>query len=106
MNETGQNNTASQTPPRPKRGDLIEITIDDWGDKGRGIGRWGNHLDMHYNCTHEDGAYINVLIDWNQSGAWNDAGGMIFHCDDPGAPHIQEHVLQDFHVPWNCPARI
>ena len=39
---------ASEQPPlpRPKRGDLIEITLDDWGDKGRGIGRWDKMVVM------------------------------------------------------------
>jgi 23S rRNA (uracil1939-C5)-methyltransferase len=29
------------TPPRPKRGDTVELVIDDWGDKGKGIARLG-----------------------------------------------------------------
>ncbi|MBN1780616.1 PKD domain-containing protein [bacterium] len=62
------------------------------------IGRWGRHLDIMYHCTAEEGAYINVLVDWNQSGGWNN-GGAIYHCMDPGAPHIQEHIVQDLYVP-------
>jgi len=43
---SGNPDAVSQALPRPKRGDLIEITIDDWGDKGRGIGRYGNMVVM------------------------------------------------------------
>jgi PKD repeat protein len=64
-----------------------------------GVGRWGAHLDIRYHCESEDGAYINVLVDWNMSGAWNDEGSMIFHCDDLEAPHLKEHIVQDLFVP-------
>ncbi|MBN2105354.1 T9SS type A sorting domain-containing protein [bacterium] len=64
-----------------------------------GIGRWGDHLDIYYHCDDEDGAYVNVLVDWNMSGGWND-GGAIYHCDDPGAPHIDEHIVKDLFVPY------
>ena len=78
----------------------IFVHAGGYGDQmvSCGIGRWGQHLDIYYHCEAEEGAYINVLVDWNMSGGWND-GGMIFHCDDPGTPHLQEHILQDFFVP-------
>jgi 23S rRNA (uracil1939-C5)-methyltransferase len=31
--------TDSRASATPRRGDMIEFTIDDWGDRGRGIGR-------------------------------------------------------------------
>jgi PKD repeat protein len=62
------------------------------------VAQWGRHLDLHFYVDSEDGAYINVLIDWNQDGTWN-TGGAFWHCDIFEPPHIDEYVLQDFYVP-------
>jgi len=62
------------------------------------VGEWGDHMDMEYHVTAPEGAYVNVLVDWNLNGRWCD-GGMIFHCDDGGIPHLHEHILRDFYVP-------
>ena len=53
---------------------------------------------MQYTVDAVDGAYINVLVDWNFSGTWND-GGMLFHCEDSSVPHLSEYIVRDFHVP-------
>lgn len=29
------------TPPLPRKGDIVELTIEDWGDRGRGIAHFG-----------------------------------------------------------------
>ncbi len=45
---------------------------------------YNNYLDIHYSVTDPDGAYLNILIDWNQNGTWGDT---------------DEHVLQNFPIP-------
>lgn len=48
---------------------------------------WGDHIEMdvHNHLSSLGQSYVNVLIDWNQDGKW----------DDPS-----EHVLVDFTVPY------
>ncbi len=53
---------------------------------------WGSHINLYYHTDNPKGAYVNVLIDWNQDGHW---GGSSL-CGTSPAP---EHVLQNFHVP-------
>jgi PKD repeat protein/Leucine-rich repeat (LRR) protein len=58
---------------------------------------WGRNISLYYNTDHIDGgAYINVLIDWNQDGAW---GGSSV-CTSAATPrNADEHVLKNFPVP-------
>ncbi len=56
---------------------------------------WGNNIDILVtnNMPGQRPAYVNVLIDWNQDGAW----GGVSTC--PGGTMAPEHVLVDFVVP-------
>jgi len=47
---------------------------------------WGTNIDIevHNHMPSETMGYVNVLMDWNQDGDWNDAG---------------EHVLVDHNIP-------
>ncbi|MEJ2627102.1 MAG: GEVED domain-containing protein, partial [bacterium] len=57
--------------------------------------RWGTNIDLAWcNTTNPvETVYINVLMDWNQDGWWNEGWA---GC----APHgTYEHVVKNFHVP-------
>jgi len=55
---------------------------------------WGTNIDVNVtnNMPSQSIGYVNVLIDWNQDGAWGGAS----QCPTAQAP---EHVLVDFQVP-------
>lgn len=58
---------------------------------------WGRNIDIWWQCNLDKGAYINVIMDWNQDGDWGDSSW----CE---VDHwIPEHVLVNFPVPggWN-----
>jgi len=63
------------------------------------IAEWGRQLDLAYHVDDESGAYINVLIDWNFNGGWNDGHGRDIRCLDTDPPVLTEYVLRDFYVP-------
>jgi len=63
------------------------------------IAEWGRQLDLAYHVDDESGAYVNVLIDWNFNGGWNDGHGRDIRCLDPDPPVLTEYVLRDFYVP-------
>ncbi|MBN2357507.1 T9SS type A sorting domain-containing protein [candidate division KSB1 bacterium] len=54
---------------------------------------WGENIDAVYHVKAEDGAYVNVLMDWDQDGTW---GGSV---DCPGGGSADEWVLRNFHIP-------
>ncbi len=54
---------------------------------------WGIDIDISITNSWQDlGGYVNVLIDWDQNGAWSGSAG----CPTAAAP---EHVLIDFYIP-------
>ncbi|MBN1510371.1 MAG: hypothetical protein JXB13_00005, partial [Phycisphaerae bacterium] len=53
---------------------------------------WGTNIDIHVVNNQDRESFVNVLIDWDQSGTW---GGFSL-CPMNPAP---EHVLIDFPVP-------
>jgi len=57
---------------------------------------WGRDIDIIYNCLMDQGAFFNVLIDWNQDGEWGGAS----ECSDSPDRTANEHVLENFHVPF------
>ncbi|MBN2000343.1 PKD domain-containing protein [candidate division KSB1 bacterium] len=60
-----------------------------------GTAHWGtdSNINLWFDTHNPDGAYVNVLIDWNQDGSWGGSS----RCDEQNfAP---EHVLKNFHVP-------
>jgi PKD repeat protein len=71
--------------------------------------QWGEHLDIEYTVEDDDGAYINVLVDWNQNGTYNDDWGRNYNCPDDtdgtgamielSTDRISEYILKDFYVP-------
>ncbi len=65
---------------------------------------WGRNINLYYNTDHVDGgAYINVLIDWNQDGAWGGASV----CTATATPRsTDEHVLKNFPVPGGTAAHL
>ncbi len=63
-----------------------------------GLARWGRSIDIWYQSNYPEGAYINVLIDWNQDGLWGGAST----CSEPSSASAPEHVLANFHVPGAC----
>ncbi len=63
---------------------------------------WGRNINLYYNTDHVDGgAYINVLFDWNQDGAW---GGASECTATPRS--TDEHVLKNFPVPGGTAAHL
>lgn len=54
---------------------------------------WGTNIDISVTNSWQDlGGYVNVLIDWDQNGAWGGSAS----CATAAAP---EHVLVDFYIP-------
>lgn len=72
--------------------------------------RWGRNINLWYQSDHvAGGAYVNVLMDWNQDGSW---GGSSVCTDGPAPRWAEEHVLKNFSLPgganghislWNPP---
>ena len=60
---------------------------------------WGANVDIQVVNNNNSPRYVNVLMDWDQNGAW---GGSSF-C--PGGVQAFERVLTDFQVPamWSGP---
>jgi hypothetical protein len=58
---------------------------------------WGPDIDIDVTnvMPNQTIGYVNVLIDWDQSGAWNDSALV---CPPAGAP-APEHVLVNFPIP-------
>ncbi len=58
---------------------------------------WIHNISLYYYTDHVDGgAYVNVLIDWDQDGSW---GGSSV-CESAATPRTtDEHVLKNFPVP-------
>jgi len=66
------------------------------GEPGEAI-RWGSdRLDVVYHVKAEDGAYLNVLIDWNRDGEW---GGDYDWDNGFTTMHTPEHIIQNFFIP-------
>ncbi len=61
------------------------------------VAKWGRNINLYYYTDHvPGGAFINVLIDWNQDGSW---GGSSV-CTSAETPrYTDEHVLKNFPVP-------
>ncbi|MCK5147239.1 T9SS type A sorting domain-containing protein [bacterium] len=58
---------------------------------------WGDYrLDLLYHVTRDAGAYLNVLIDWDQDGSW---GGNYDWFDGLTSHTTAEHIIQNFHIP-------
>jgi len=55
------------------------------------VGLWGPTVDIHVVNTHPEPAFMNVLMDWNQDGAWAPSGQAA--CASP------EYILVDFMIP-------
>ena len=53
---------------------------------------WGRDIDMEYHVLSPEGAYVNVLFDWDRNGQW---GGEAHICSGSGRP---EHVLKNFRI--------
>lgn len=72
--------------------------------------RWGRNINLWYDSDHvAGGAFVNVLIDWNQDGRW---GGSSVCTDAPAPRWAEEHILKNFALPgganghislWNPP---
>jgi len=52
---------------------------------------WGPSLDIFVVNTHNEPAFVNVLMDWNQDGIWAPSG--------QGGCASPEHILLDFPIP-------
>ncbi|HPG38756.1 MAG TPA: T9SS type A sorting domain-containing protein [bacterium] len=66
------------------------------GEPGEPV-EWGDDkLDMVYHVIAEKGAYLNVLIDWNQDGEW---GGHYRWIDGFNENFTPEHIIQNFYIP-------
>ena len=63
------------------------------------VAEWGQALDLLYHVDSDTGAFVNVLIDWNFNGGWNDGHGRDIRCPDTDPPVLTEYVLRDFYVP-------
>ncbi len=57
-----------------------------------GTAEWGRDINVWWHTNRIEGAYVNVLIDWNRDGQW----GASSSCDGETVP---EHVLVNFYVP-------
>ncbi|MFN8177669.1 MAG: FlgD immunoglobulin-like domain containing protein [bacterium] len=55
------------------------------------VATWGANLDIFVNNT-SAGKYVNVLVDWNEDGAWSGTSPC-------GFGSVPEHVLVNFPVP-------
>jgi len=54
---------------------------------------WGEDINVFWETDHIGGAYVNILIDWDQDGQWGGSG----NCS--GGTTWDEHVLVNFPVP-------
>jgi PKD repeat protein len=72
---------------------LMTGYIDSLGSKCE-TGSWGTNLNLWYYTENPAGAYVNVLIDWNQDGEW----GGTETCPHTGES-APERILRNFHVP-------
>ncbi|MBN2410997.1 T9SS type A sorting domain-containing protein [candidate division KSB1 bacterium] len=66
------------------------------GQPGESISWGDDRFDVVYHVTAEDGAYLNVLIDWNRDGSW---GGVFDWDNGLTSFHTPEHIIQNFHIP-------
>ncbi len=58
------------------------------------LAEWGSNLDLYLEVSSVlEGAYVNVLVDWNQDGEW----GGTTHCSHADTD-VDEHVLQNFYI--------
>ncbi|MBN1350706.1 PKD domain-containing protein [candidate division KSB1 bacterium] len=76
---------------------VVPIISTYWDSIGYAceFAKWGKNLDLWFDTDHAAGAYVNVLIDWNQDGEW---GGFDV-CPGSTGAYASEHILRNFHVP-------
>jgi len=72
---------------------LCELSADSVLGRVCQLAKWGENIDIVVNTTIPNGAYVNVLFDWNQDGEWGDTSECCIS-PDTWAP---EHVLENFH---------
>jgi PKD repeat protein len=72
---------------------LCELTADSVLGRVCRTAQWGRDIDIVVNTVNPTGAYVNVLIDWNQDGVWGDS----IECTDSTPTWAREHVLKNFH---------
>jgi hypothetical protein len=77
-------------------GNVVKCPLSAGTALGRAcqMARWGRNvdIDVHNHMPSQSVGYVNVLIDWDQSGSW----GGVASCPTAGTP---EHVLVNFQVP-------
>ncbi len=58
-----------------------------------GMAQWGPSINLWFDTHNPDGAFVNVLIDWNQDGKWEGSS----RCNEQDFTF--EHVLKNFPIP-------
>jgi hypothetical protein len=76
---------------------VVPIIPDYAGALGNAceLAEWGTNINLWWDTGNPEGAYINILFDWNQDGEW---GGFV-SCPDSPMKALPEHVMVNYFVP-------
>jgi PKD repeat protein len=79
---------------------LVKLLCEEFEGKALGytcsMAKWGENINLWYDTHYEEGAYINVLIDWNQDGSW---GGSSRCGEGDDLVFAPEHAMKNYWVP-------